>query len=292
MHQKTHNRKEKWEKVMKVLFSLAGFSAVICLVTLSGYLIYSGVPALSKMGIRPFLLGDQWASTAEPPLFGIRNFLLSSFFGTTGAILIAFPMGMLVSLWLSKFAPKRVRSLLMRAVDILGSIPSVVYGLIGMLVLVPGIRTVFQVPDGSSLLAAILVLSVMILPPVIKLSVQALEAVPKEFEEGSLALGATREETILKVTLPAAKSGLAAALVLGTGRALGETMAVMMVAGNVPRKPKLLGSVRLLTTAISSEMAYASGLQREALFSVALVLFLFILLINGLLNRLVKGKGR
>ena len=170
----------------------------------------------------------------------------------------------------------------------LAGIPSVVYGLVGMMVLVPGLRKLFHIPDGSSLFAAIIVLAVMILPSIIKMSVTALEAVPKEYEDASLALGATPEETYFRVSVPAAKSGIAAAVVLGVGRAIGEAMAVMMVSGNVPNMPTLFQSVRFLTTAVASEMSYSGGLQRQALFSIALVLFLFIMLINATLNFFLK----
>jgi len=174
------------------------------------------------------------------------------------------------------------------AVGVLAGIPSVVYGLVGMLVLVPGIREIFGVPDGASLLASIIVLAVMILPSIIKVSVTALEAVPREYEDASLALGATPTETCFRVSVPAAKSGIAAAVVLGVGRAIGEAMAVMMVSGNAPNMPELLQSVRFLTTAVASEMSYSSGLQQQALFSIALVLFLFIMMINAALNYFLK----
>ena len=174
----------------------------------------------------------------------------------------------------------------------LAGIPSVVYGLVGMIVLVPGIRKLFHIPDGASLLAAIILLAVMILPSIIKMSVTALEAVPQEYEDAALALGATPEETWFRVSVPAAKSGIAAAVVLGVGRAIGEAMAVMMVAGNAANMPSLFQSVRFLTTAVASEMSYSSGLQRQALFSIALVLFLFIMLINAALNFFLKGDKR
>lgn len=185
-------------------------------------------------------------------------------------------------------AKPSVRAIMQSAVSMLSGIPSVVYGLVGMLILVPGIRRLFNVSDGSSLLAAIIVLSIMILPSIIKVSVTALEAVPKEYEDASLALGATPVETYFRVSVPAAKSGIAAAVVLGVGRAIGEAMAVMMVSGNVPNMPSLFQSVRFLTTAVASEMSYSSGLQQQALFSIALVLFLFIMLINAALNFFLK----
>lgn len=194
----------------------------------------------------------------------------------------------MAAVYLAKMADKRVRAVVVEAVSLLAGIPSVVYGLVGMMVLVPGIRKVFNVPDGASLLAAIIVLAIMILPSIIKVSMTSLEAVPKEYEDASLALGATPTETYFRVSVPAAKSGIAAAVVLGVGRAIGEAMAVMMVSGNAPNMPELFQSVKFLTTAVASEMSYASGLQRQALFSIALVLFLFIMLINATLNFLLK----
>ena len=202
------------------------------------------------------------------------------------------PIGFLTAVFLAKVAPPKMKTLVESAVSLLASIPSVVYGLVGMIVLVPAIRKIFNVPDGASLLAAIIVLAIMILPSIIKVSLNALEAVPKEYEDASLALGATPTETYFKVSVPAAKSGIAAAVVLGVGRAIGEAMAVMMVAGNVANMPSLFKSVRFLTTAVASEMSYSSGLQRQALFSIALVLFIFILIINMILNFVVKRERK
>ena len=232
-----------------------------------------------------------WASTAAEPKYGILSFILTSVAGTAGAMLLGVPVGMLTAVFLARLAPGSVKQVLGQAVNVLAGIPSVVYGLVGMMVLVPGIRKLFHVPDGAGLLAAIVVLSVMILPSIIKMTVTALEAVPKEYEDASLALGATEEETWFRVSLPAAKSGIAAAVVLGVGRAIGEAMAVMMVAGNAANMPiSLFTSVRFLTTAVASEMSYSGGLQRQALFSIALVLYLFIMLLNALLNFFLKGR--
>ncbi len=253
------------------------------------YLIISGIPAIREIGIVDFLFGKEWASTASEPKYGILPFILTSIYGTAGAILIGVPIGFFTAVYLAKLAPAKIKSVMESAVSLLAGIPSVVYGLVGMMVLVPGIRKIFTVPDGASLLAAIIVLAVMILPSIIKVSVTALEAVPKEYEDASLALGASPVETYFKVSVPAAKSGIATAIVLGVGRAIGEAMAVAMVSGNVANMPSLFESVRFLTTAVSSEMAYSSGLQREALFSIALVLFLFIMLINATLNFFLKG---
>ena len=277
---------------MHGLFLIFGLIAVAFVLLITVYLIVSGIPAIRRIGLIPFLFGTKWASTAADPAFGILPFILTSIYGTAGAVLIGVPIGFLTAVYLSKVANPRLRAVMENAVSLLAGIPSVVYGLVGMLVLVPGIRTLFGVPDGSSLLAAIIVLSVMILPSIIKVSMTSLDAVPKEYEDASLALGATPIETYFRVSVPAAKSGIAAAVVLGVGRAIGEAMAVMMVSGNVPNMPSLFQSVRFLTTAVASEMSYASGLQRQALFSIALVLFLFIMLINAALNFFLKrDKG-
>ena len=272
------------EDAVHGIFLLLGLLTVGCVLLITVYLILAGVPAIAKIGLGRFLLGREWASTAAEPKFGILPFILTSIYGTCGAIVIGVPIGFLAAIFLSKMAPKPIRAVLESAVSLLAGIPSVVYGLVGMLVLVPGIRKLFHIPDGSGLLAAMIVLAVMILPSIIKVSVNALDAVPKEYEDASLALGATPVETWFRVSVPAARSGIAAAVVLGVGRAIGEAMAVMMVSGNVPNMPSLFESVRFLTTAVASEMSYASGLQRQALFSIALVLYVFILLINAALN--------
>ena len=276
------------EKLIHGIFLLLGLVTVGCVLLITVYLILSGIPAIRQIGLLDFLLGDTWESTAKEPSFGILPFILTSVYGTAGAILFGVPVGFFTAVYLAKLAPAKVKSVVESAVSLLAGIPSVVYGLVGMLVLVPGIRALFHVPDGASLLAAMIVLSVMILPSIIKVSVTALEAVPKEYEDASLALGATPIETYFKVSAPAAKSGVAAAVVLAVGRAIGEAMAVMMVSGNVPNMSALFQSVRFLTTAVASEMAYSGGLQRQALFSIALVLFLFIMLINAALNFFLK----
>ena len=277
------------EKVIHGVFLLLGLVTVGSVLLITAYLVVSGIPAIREIGLTDFLLGQRWASTAGEPAYGILPFILTSVYGTAGAILMGVPVGFLTAVYLAKAAPKRVKGVVSAAVSLLAGIPSVVYGLVGMLVLVPAIRRVFHAPDGASLLAAIIVLAVMILPSIIKVSITALEAVPEEYEQASLALGATNVETWFRVSVPAAKSGVAAAVVLGVGRAIGEAMAVMMVSGNVPNMPELFGSVRFLTTAVASEMSYSAGLQRQALFSIALVLFLFIMLINAALNLLLKG---
>ena len=278
------------EVFMNLLFFVCGLIAVVFVLFISIYLIVSGLPALRAIGLVVFLFGTEWASTAAEPKFGILPFILTSIYGTAGAIVLGVPVGFMTAVFLAKVAPPRLASLVRPAVDLLAGIPSVVYGLIGMMVLVPAVRVAFHLPDGASLFCAILVLAVMILPSIISVSETALKAVPKEYEEASLALGATHIETVFRVSVPAASSGIAASIVLGIGRAIGEAMAVIMVAGNVANMPGLFQSVRFLTTAVSSEMAYASGLQRQALFSIALVLFLFIMLINIVLNTLLKRK--
>lgn len=284
------SRKQLAENAVHGIFLMLGLVTVGCVLLITAYLVASGIPAIRQIGLVPFLLGDTWESTAAQPSYGILPFILTSIYGTAGAILFGVPVGFFAAVYLAKLAPTQVKSIVEAAVSLLAGIPSVVYGLVGMLVLVPGTRALFHVPDGASLLAAIIVLSVMILPSIIKVSITALEAVPKEYEDASLALGATSIETYFRVSVPAARSGIAAAVVLGVGRAIGEAMAVMMVSGNAANMPSLFESVRFLTTAVSSEMSYSSGLQRQALFSIALVLFLFIMLINAALNFFLKGQ--
>lgn len=283
--------KTSYETLIHGIFLILGLIAVGCVLLITVYLIIAGIPAIKEIGLIDFLFGKEWASTAAEPKYGILPFILTSIYGTAGAILIGVPIGFFTAVYLSKVANKKLRGIMEAAVNLLAGIPSVVYGLVGMLVLVPAIRELFHIPDGASLLASMIVLAVMILPSIIKVSITALDAVPVEYEYASLALGATPTETFFKVSVPAAKSGIAAAVVLGVGRAIGEAMAVMMVAGNVANMPSLFQSVRFLTTAVASEMAYSSpgSLQRNALFSIALVLFLFIMMINATLNFFLKG---
>ena len=285
-------KKRRMEAIIHGGFLLLGLVTVGFVLLITVYLVIAGLPGLRRIGLTDFLFGTVWESTAAEPSFGILPFLLTSIYGTAGAIALGVPVGFLTAVYLSKVARPKVRAVIQTATSLLAGIPSVVYGLVGMLVLVPGIRKLFHVPDGASLLAAIIVLSIMILPSIIKVSMSALDAVPKDYEDASLALGATPVETYFHVTVPAAKSGIAAAVVLGVGRAIGEAMAVMMVSGNVPNMPSLFQSVRFLTTAVASEMSYSSGLQQQALFSIALVLFLFIMLINATLNFFLKRERR
>ena len=283
-------KKNTFENIVHRIFLVLGLITVACVLLITIYLVISGIPAIREIGIIKFLFGKEWASTAAEPKYGILPFILTSIYGTAGAIVLGVPIGFMTAVYLSKFAKPKVKAVMQSAVGLLAGIPSVVYGLVGMMVLVPSIRKLFNIPDGASLFAAIIVLAIMILPSIIKVSVTALDAVPKEYEDASLALGATPVETCFKVSVPAAKSGIATAVVLGVGRAIGEAMAVMMVSGNAPNMPSLFESVRFLTTAVASEMSYSNGLQQQALFSIALVLFLFIMLINATLNLFLKGK--
>ena len=287
---KTKGARNALEVAMNIVFLICGLIAVAFVLFISVYLVLTGLPAIREIGLVEFLFGREWASTAAEPKFGILPFILTSVYGTAGAILIGVPIGLFCAIFLAKVAPPRLTAVVRPAVDLLAGIPSVVYGLVGMIVLVPAVREWFHLPDGASLFAAILVLAVMILPSIISVSETALKAVPPEYEEASLGLGATWIETVFRVSVPAASSGIAASVVLGIGRAIGEAMAILMVAGNVANMPSLFTSVKFLTTAVASEMSYSAGLQRQALFSIALVLFLFIMLINVILNTLLKGK--
>lgn len=278
------------EILMHGFFLLLGVIAVGFVLVISVYLIQAGLPAMLEIGLFDFLFGTTWASTAATPQYGILPFILTSIYGTAGAILLGVPVGFLTAVFLAKVAPKKLATAIRPAVDLLSGIPSVVYGLVGLIALVPAVRRIFGLPDGATLFSAIIVLSIMILPSIISVSETALRAVPREYEEASLALGATEIETYFRVSVPAAKSGIAAAIVLGIGRAIGEAMAIIMVSGNVANMPGLFESVRFLTTAVASEMSYSSGLQQQALFSIALVLFLFIMLINVTLNLVIKRK--
>ena len=278
------------EFFMRALFLVCGLVAVAFVLVISVYLIISGIPAIREVGLFEFLGGADWdpANKSGSPAFGILPMILTSVYGTAGAIVIGVPIGFFMAVFLSKVAPRRLAAAIREVVDLLAGIPSVVYGLVGMIVLLPAVRDVFGLPAGDSLLAAVVVLAVMILPSIISVAETALDAVPREYEEASLALGAMELETYFRVSAPAAKSGIAAAVVLGVGRAIGEAMAILMVAGNVANMPGLLKSVKFLTTAIAGEMGYADGLHRQALFSIGLVLFLFIMLINAALNLFLK----
>lgn len=282
------------EQAIHLIFLLCGIVAVGFVLCISVYLVISGLPAIREIGLTKFLFGKVWAPTnaTTGPQFGILPFILTSVYGTAGALLLGVPVGLMTAIFLAKAAPPRLAAMIRTAVQLLAGIPSVVYGLVGMIVLVPAIRRAFGLGSGACLLAAILVLTVMVLPSIINVAETALQAVPREYEEASLALGATETETYFRVSLPAARSGVAAAVVLGVGRAIGEAMAIIMVAGNVANMPGLFTSVRFLTTGIISGMSDAAvgSLYQQALFSIGLVLFLFIMLINVLLNVCIKRK--
>ena len=285
--------KDLMEQFMKAVFLVCGLVAVAFVLVISLYLIISGIPAIRQVGFFEFFFSSDWdpANKSGNPSYGILPMILTSIYGTAGAMVIGVPIGFLMAVFLSKIANRKLAAVIREVVDLLAGIPSVVYGLVGMMVLVPGIRVLFGLP-GDSLLAAVIVLAVMILPSIISVSETALDAVPREYEEASLALGATELETYFRVSAPAAKSGIAAAVVLGVGRAIGEAMAILMVAGNVANTPGLFKSVKFLTTAIAGEMSYAGGLHRQALFSIGLVLFLFIMLINAVLNMFLKKNDK
>ncbi len=278
------------EKIMNAVFFVCGMASIAAVAFISVYMVISGIPAILEVGFTDFIFGTEWKPTASEPQFGILPFILSSIYATMGAIIVGVPIGLLAAVYLSKMADKKVSRIIRPAVELLAGIPSVVYGLVGMMVLVPAIRETFDLPSGATLFAAIVVLAIMILPSIVSVSETALLAVPPEYEEASLALGANKIETVFKVSIPAAKSGIVASIVLGVGRAIGEAMAVIMVAGNVANMPSMFESVRLLTTAVASEMAYASGTHENALFSIALVLYCFIMVINAFLNYFLKKE--
>lgn len=280
------------ENAIHGLFLFCGFVSVAFVLLISVYLIISGIPAIHKIGPIKFLFGTTWKSGQNQ--FGILPFILTSVYGTAGAVILGIPIGVFTAMFLAKAAPPRIASVIQGAVELLAGIPSVVYGLVGMTVLVPGVQKAFHLSSGATLFSAIVVLTIMILPYIISVSATALRAVPREYEEASLALGANYTETWFRVSLRAAKSGVAAAVIQGVGRALGEAMAIIMVAGNVANMPGLFQSVRFLTTAIVSEMSYASygSLQRQALFSIGLVLFLFIMMINWILHRVIRKEAQ
>ena len=280
------------EKAMNLVFTLCGLLAVVFVILITVFLLASGTPAIGEIGLKDFLFGTVWSPTSSAPSYGILPFILSSVYGTFGAIVIGVPLGLMCAIFIAKVAQKKTADAVRSAVDLLSGIPSVVYGLVGMIIVVPFVRDAFDLPDGANLFSAIIVLTIMILPSVISVSETAIRAVPKEYEEASLALGATKTETIFKVIVPTAKSGILTAVVLGIGRSIGEAMAVMMVSGNVANMPGVFTSVRFLTTAVASEMSYSSGLQRQALISIAQVLFIFILLINLVVNLVLKKDNK
>lgn len=287
------------ERVMEIVFTVCGLSAVIAVVAITAYMIISGTPALFKVGITEMLFSSEWAPTASTPSFGIAYIVLTSVFGTFAAIVLGVPIGLLTAVFISEVAGKKTASVIKPAVELLAGIPSIVYGLLGLLLINPIMGYLEQLifadssdhimNGGANMLSAIIILAIMILPTVINVSETSLKAVPVSTRQASLALGATPTQTIFKVTIPAAKSGIITAIVLGVGRAIGEAMAIVLVSGNVVNVPLPFNSVRFLTTGIVSEMSYASGLHREALFTIGLVLFVFIMIINIIIGKILKG---
>jgi phosphate transport system permease protein len=285
------------EQAMRGAFTTCGLLTIVIVFAIAVHLIISGLPAIQEVGLGEFLFGQVWnpfatdADGTADPQFGILPFILTSIVSTLGALLIGVPIGIMASIFLAKVAPPKVAGVVNTAVELLAGIPSVVYGFVGLMVLVPFVRSTFNLAAGATLLAAIVVLSVMILPILTNVSRVALQSVPAEYEEASLALGATKIETIFKISVPAARSGIAAGVVLGVGRAIGEAMAVILVIGNISQMPELLAPARTLTTAIAMEISYATGMQRNALLSIGLVLFVFIFVLNLILNTTLKRGG-
>ncbi len=297
-----HGSKSGVEKAAQVIFTSCGFFAVLAVASIAIYMLISGTPALFKVGILDILFGSVWKPDAANASFGILYVILTSIAGTAMAILIGVPIGVLTAVFLAEVAPKRLANAVRPAVELLAGIPSVIYGLLGILILNPlmyklelmifkGSET-HQFTGGANLISAVLVLAMMILPTVINISESALRAVPGHLKSASLALGATKIQTIFRVMIPAAKSGIITAIVLGTGRAIGEAMAISLVSGSSVNLPLPFSSVRFLTTAIVSEMGYASGLHREVLFTIGLVLFVFIMIINVSLTKILKKGGQ
>ena len=291
--------KNKVERAAGIIFTAFAFFAVLAVFSITLYMLISGTPAIFEVGLKEILFGTVWKPTAENPSFGILYVILTSIVGTFGAILIGVPIGVMTAVFLAETAPRRLAGIAKPAVELLAGIPSVIYGLLGILILNPMMYRIelavfkdspdHQFTGGSNLISAILVLALMILPTVINISESAIRSVPKHYKQASLALGATRIQTIFRVIIPAAKSGIVTAIVLGVGRAIGEAMAISMVAGNGANLPLPFNSVRFLTTAVVSEMSYASDLHKRVLFTIGLVLFVFIMLINLVLNKVIKG---
>ena len=287
------------EKTAKIIFTVCAFFAILAVFSITLYMIINGTPALFQVGLGEILFGTVWEPTAEDPAFGILFIILTSIIGTALAILIGVPIGVLTAVFLAEVAPKRLASIVKPAVELLAGIPSVIYGLLGIMILNPLMYKLelaifrdsetHQFTGGANLISAVIVLAIMILPTVINISESALKAVPAQYKSASLALGASHIQTIFKVMLPAAKSGIITAIVLGVGRAIGEAMAITLVSGSSVNFPLPFNSVRFLTTAIVSEMGYASGLHRQVLFTIGLVLFVFIMIINVGLTSILKA---
>ncbi|MCR4735323.1 MAG: phosphate ABC transporter permease subunit PstC [Treponema sp.] len=277
------------EKLAKIIFLLAASFSILAVLLICCFLFANGIPAIRKIGLFDFVCGKKWRPGND--LYGIFPMILGSIYVTAGAVIIGGPIGLMTAIFLSKFCPDRLHKILKPGIDLLAGIPSVVYGFFGLMILVPAIRSIFG-GSGSSMLCAMLLLGIMILPTIISVSETALNAVPSSYYEGARALGASHERAVFLTTLPAAKSGISAGLILGIGRAIGETMAVVMVAGNQARMPKgLTKGIRTLTSNIVIEMGYAADLHRDALIATGVVLFVFILLINISFNA-IKNRGK
>lgn len=276
------------EKLAECIFFSFSCISIMSVIIITVYMFISGIPAIYEIGLLKFLFGTNWEPSNNQ--YGILYLILSSIFSMIGAIIIGIPIGLLSAVYLSEIASKRTANLIRPLIQLLAGIPSVVYGFFGMLIIVPFIKYVFPNTLGDSLLAAIIILFIMVLPTIISTSEISLKSVPNTYKEASLALGATSIKTIFRITIPAAKSGIISGIILGVGRAIGETMAVIMVAGNVVNYPALLKSVRFLTTGIVLEMSYSSGLHRQALFAIGLILFIFIIIVN-ISFTLISKKG-
>lgn len=287
------------EAIAKVIFIICGVVSIFAVVSITVYMIAKGAPAFSKVGVTELLFGTVWKPTAEDPQYGILYIILTSIFGTAVSILIGVPVGLLTAVFLTEISNKKLAAIVQPAVELLAAIPSVIYGLLGLMLLNPLMyklekiifanSTTHQYTGGSNMLSAIIVLAIMILPTVVNVSASSIRAVGKDLRAASLALGASKIQTIFKVTIPAAKSGIMTGVVLGIGRALGEAMAINMVAGGSVNIPLPFNSVRFLTTQLVSEMGYAEGTHRQVLFTVGLVLYVFIMIINLVLQKLRKG---
>lgn len=291
----SHKRKSKmsYEKAIETVFAVSAFLMIASVVIICVYIFIAGVPPILEIGITEFVFGKEWTPTYKEPQYGILPMILASVLGMLGAVIVGVPIGIFTAIMLAEIASKRISGILKAAIELLAGIPSVVYGFFGLTVIVPFIRVNFGSPTGTGLLAMIIILAVMVLPTIVNISETALGAVPKEYKEGSLALGASKIETIFKVMIPAAKSGILSSVVLGMGRAIGETMAVIMVCGNIPRMPdSLLSTVSPMTATIAKDMSYAGPFHQSVLFGIGVVLFIFILILNFVLNMIVNRASK
>ncbi|MGN8913208.1 phosphate ABC transporter permease subunit PstC [Anaerofustis butyriciformans] len=292
MKLKNTYKQDRISSIFEKIFFVCAVVSIISVVVISLYMIISGFPAIKEVGLFNFLFGTEWNPTGSNPSFGILPMILSSICATLGAIIIGVPVGVLTAVFLSEVANKKVASIIRPFIEILAGIPSVIYGFVGLILVVPFIADVFNLSYGACLFTGMLVLAIMILPTIVTISEDSLRALPNEYKEASLGLGATKMQTIFKILIPAARSGITTGVVLGIGRAIGETMAVIMVTGNSVNLPKLFGSVRLMTSGIVSEMSYAVGTHRDALFAIGLVLFIFIMIINFVLNMILNKADK